>query len=90
MADTVPEPGGPVLPTGDTTVESLAPLAEWIDALQDVVQYHAHARPYTTLIVAGAVGYVLAAGVPRFLTRVALGVGGRVLVARLASSLLEK
>ena len=71
------------------TVESLAPVGEWVDAIQEVIQHHASERPYTTLLVAGTVGYVLAAGIPPFLSRMALGVGGRLVMARLASTLLE-
>ena len=70
--------------------EEPAPIREWVDAVQNVVVHNATSRPYTTLLVAGAVGYVLAAGIPSVLSRAALNAGGRIVMARLVQSLLSE
>ena len=66
-----------------------APVREWIEAVQGVIAHNAETRPYTTLFVAGAVGYVLAAGVPSSLSKAALNIGGRMVMARIVQSLLN-
>jgi hypothetical protein len=70
--------------------ESVAPLREWIDTVQGVVAHNAATRPYTTLLVAGAIGYVLAAGVPTVVSRMALNAGGRLVMGRIVQSLLSE
>lgn len=66
-----------------------APLREWADAVQNVVVHNATTRPYTTLLIAGAVGYVLAAGIPPVLSKAAFNAGGRIVMARIVQSLLS-
>jgi hypothetical protein len=72
------------------TGEGTAPIREWIDAVQGVVAHNAQTRPYTTLLVAGAIGYVLAAGVPTVVSRMALNAGGRLVMGRIVQSLLSE
>lgn len=69
--------------------EGPAPVQEWLEAVQGVIAHNATTRPYTTLIVAGAVGYVLAAGIPSVVSRAAFNAGGRMVMARLVQSLLS-
>jgi hypothetical protein len=69
--------------------EEPAPIREWVDAVQGVIVHNATTRPYTTLLVAGAVGYVLAAGIPSVVSKAALNAGGRMVMARLVQTLLS-
>ena len=73
--------------TGDV---QQAPIREWIEAVQGVVTHNAETRPYTTLFVAGALGYVLAAGIPSVVSKAALNIGGRMVMARIVQSLLNE
>jgi hypothetical protein len=70
--------------------EAAAPVREWIRTAQGVVRHNAETRPYTTLLVAGAIGYVLAAGVPTSVSRMALNAGGRMVMGRIVQSLLSE
>ncbi|MEZ4235890.1 MAG: hypothetical protein R3F59_06950 [Myxococcota bacterium] len=75
--------GGYPPPEADT--QDLNPL----DLVQDAVVEQARTRPYTTLAVAAAAGYVLGGGVPWWAVRGLLSIGSRIVVARALASVVE-
>jgi hypothetical protein len=59
-----------------------------LDLVRDQVIQQARTRPYTTLAVAAAAGYVLGGGIPMWAIRGAASIGGRILVARAIASVV--
>jgi len=72
----------------DDAAADLAEQAQGVlDAVKREVVNQAQTRPYTTVMVALAAGYVLGVGTPRWMTRLALNTAGRVAVSRLVASI---
>ncbi|MEQ1501937.1 MAG: hypothetical protein ABMB14_06885 [Myxococcota bacterium] len=65
-------------------------LSEMVGALRRELSHQAETRPYTTLMVSAAAGYVLGAGVPRWAAQIATAVGSRMVVAKLVSALVDE
>lgn len=70
---------------GDLTSEVEGALGE----LETVVREQLTQRPYTTLAAAAGLGYVLGGGIPVALSRMMLGIGGRLAFVMLAQQLRE-
>ena len=64
-------------------------IETWADTVNDEIRHQADLRPYATVLAAAAVGYVLGAGVPRWVYRTAWDVGSKALLARIVSSLVD-
>ena len=64
-------------------------IETWADTVNQEIRHQADLRPYVTVLAAAAVGYVLGAGVPRWVYRTAWDVGSKALLARLVSSLVD-
>lgn len=73
----------------ERVVDAIAPMAELIESLQRELHHQVEVRPYTTVLAAAAVGYVLGGGIPLWAGRAAINLGSRLLVARLVSALVE-
>lgn len=58
--------------------------------LERVVRAQLEARPYATLAAASGVGYVLGGGVPVALSRIVLGMGGRLALLMLAQRVRDE
>lgn len=64
-------------------------LGTWAETANDEIRHQAQTRPYMTVLAAAAVGYVLGAGVPRWVYRTAWDVGSKALVARVIATLVD-
>jgi hypothetical protein len=64
-------------------------IETWAGTVNQEIRHQADIRPYTTVLAAAAVGYVLGAGVPRWVYRTAWDVGSKALLARLVSRLVD-
>jgi hypothetical protein len=53
--------------------------------LQREIVHQVQSRPYTSLLVAAGVGYVLGNGLPNWASRLAFNVGTRMALGRVAS-----
>lgn len=59
--------------------------AKVLEMLEREIHHQIEVRPYTTLAVAAAAGYVLGGGLPDWAMRLAWTVGSRVAMGRVAS-----
>lgn len=62
---------------------------ELFEDLQATVRNRIEQKPYTSVLVALAAGYVLGGGVPWWAVKTAANVGGRVLVSRAIASIVD-
>lgn len=69
--------------------DAMAPMTELVESLQREIRHQVGVRPYTTVMVAAAAGYVLGGGIPLWAGRAAVNLGSRLLVARLVSALVD-
>jgi hypothetical protein len=76
-------------PPSERVADAMAPMTELVDSLQREIRHQVEVRPYTTIMVAAAAGYVLGGGVPLWAGRAAVNLGSRLLVARLVSALVD-
>jgi hypothetical protein len=67
--------------------QQLPSPTEMLEAMRLEVLHQVEVRPYTTVLVAAGLGYVLGAGAPRWATGLAWTLGSRAVLARIASSL---
>lgn len=67
--------------------QQLPSATEMLEAVRQEVLHQVEVRPYTTVLVAAGLGYVLGAGAPRWATGLAWTLGSRAVLARIASSL---
>jgi hypothetical protein len=64
-------------------------VSDVLATVQREITRQATTRPYTTVLVAAAVGYVLAGGIPRWALRMGTTLGTRAAAARIMASLLD-
>lgn len=86
--DVLEPPPVPETSTEEPTEDS-DPLA-FLDQAQTALQDQITKRPYTTIAVALAAGYVLGGGVPWWAVRSAVNIGGRMAVTRLIGAAIEQ
>jgi len=73
----------------DRVADAIAPMTELVESLQREIRHQAEVRPYTTILVAAAAGYVLGGGIPLWAGRAAMNLGSRLLVAKLVSAIVD-
>lgn len=76
--------------SSERVAEAMAPMTELVESLQREIVHQVEARPYTTVMVAAAAGYVLGGGIPRWAGRAAFNLGSRMLVARVLAALVDE
>lgn len=74
----------------ERVADAVAPMTEIVDSFQREIMHQMEVRPYTTVLVAAAAGYVLGGGIPVWAGRAAFNLGSRMLVARLVSALVDE
>jgi hypothetical protein len=75
--------------SSERVADAMAPVTELVESLQREIRHQVEVRPYTTVMVAAAAGYVLGGGIPLWAGRAAVNLGSRLLVARLVSALVD-
>jgi hypothetical protein len=88
--DTEPTPTEANTSSSERVADAMAPMTELVDSLQREILHQVEVRPYTTVLVAAAAGYVLGGGIPVWAGRAAFNLGSRMLVARLVSALVDE
>jgi 2-keto-4-pentenoate hydratase len=76
--------------TASRVADAVAPVTDFMQSVQREIRHQAEVRPYTTLLVAAAAGYVLGGGVPTWAGRALMNIGGRLLVARLVAAVVDE
>lgn len=74
----------------ERVADAVAPVTDIVDTVQREILHQMELRPYTTVLVAAAAGYVLGGGIPVWAGRAAFNLGSRMLVARLVSALVDE
>jgi hypothetical protein len=77
-------PGGE--PRGDQ--HGVTNWGDLADQLQGEIRHQADLRPYVTVLAAATAGYVLGAGIPRWMWRYAFDMGSKLLVARVVAAVV--
>jgi hypothetical protein len=75
--------------TFDQDQEAMPSVSDLLNTVQREISHQATTRPYTTILVAAAAGYVLGGGIPRWALRMGATMGTRVAAARIMASLLD-
>jgi hypothetical protein len=84
-----PTPTESATPSAERVAEAVAPMTDLVETIQREIRHQVEVRPYATLLVALGAGYVLGGGVPIWAGRAAVNLGGRLLVARLVSAIVD-
>lgn len=85
-----PTPTESSVPPSERVAEAVAPMTDLVATLQRELRHQVEVRPYTTVLVAAAAGYVLGGGVPLWAGRAAFNIGSRLVVARLVSAIVDE
>jgi hypothetical protein len=88
-SDPTPTESTAAPPVEERVADAMAPMTELVETVQREIRNQVEARPYTTIMVAAAAGYVLGGGIPVWAGRAAVNLGSRMLVARLVSALVD-
>jgi hypothetical protein len=75
--------------TADTTSD----LPDWTalaDQVQHEIRHQTEVRPYVTVLAAAGLGYIVAAGIPRWLWRYAFDMASKMLVAKVVATVVEE
>lgn len=76
---------------GRPAVDAAPPrITDVLGTMRREVARQAEIRPYTTVVVAAGLGYVLGAGVPRWAAHIATTVGSRLVVAKIVAALVDE
>jgi hypothetical protein len=79
------------LPPGSEAHADEDRITNWgdiADQLQGEIRHQADIRPYVTVLVAATAGYILGAGIPRWMWRYAFDTGSKLLVARVVATVV--
>ncbi|MBA2320127.1 MAG: hypothetical protein H0V89_03135 [Deltaproteobacteria bacterium] len=72
-------------PQGDNG--NLPDATQVLEAVRTEVLHQVEIRPYTTILVAAGVGYIIGAGAPRWVSGIAWTLGSRAVMARVLGAL---
>jgi hypothetical protein len=84
-----PTPTESTAPPTEGVSDAMATVTNFVGSLEREIEHQVEVRPYTTILVAVAAGYVLGGGIPVWAGRAAMNLGSRLLVARIVSALVD-